>query len=99
LENKLERHIGVPIIKKDYSIIFSTLEAPLEELNFLVCSSALKVLKQMLKVCVDIIPAGNVKRLLHLTADKYKGNKSRAFNLQLHELIWLFFENQSVSSE
>jgi hypothetical protein len=36
------------------------------------------------------------KRLLSLTADKYKGTKSKNFNIQIHEVINLFVLNKSI---
>lgn len=46
-----------------------------------------------------MINFANMKRLLALTADKYKGSKSKTFNIQLHQIITEFYLNRSLSLE
>lgn len=87
------------ITAKDYSQIFHQFESPLEDQNFLVTSATLKVLKNLLILCPVMVSLPNFKRLLFLTADKYKGSKSKTFNIQLHQMLTHFYSNKSVSIE
>lgn len=98
LDAKLTKLQG-SVLAKDYSQIFNHLELPLEDQNFLVVSAIVRVLGRLLRLCPAMIPPANAKRLLALVVDKYKGVKSKTFNIQIHQLVREFVMNRSLSLE
>lgn len=88
-----------PVLSRDYSQVFNHMEFPLEDQNFLVVSAIMRVLGRLLRLCQAMITPGNAKRLLTLLVDKYKGPKSKTFNVQVHQLVKEFVINRSLSLE
>jgi hypothetical protein len=84
---------------KEYNDIFSQIEGTLEDMNFLVTSAVLRVLKILLFLCKNMISFGTIKRLTNLISDKYKGSKSKNYNIQIHQIITEIYLNLSVSLE
>ena len=98
MDSKLAKLSGIAQAK-DYSQLFNHMELPLEDQNFLVVSAIVRVLGRLLRLCPAMIAPSNAKRLLALTVDKYKGPKSKTFNVLIHQLVREFVTNRSLSLE
>jgi hypothetical protein len=68
-------------------------------MNFLVVSTTIRIVKNVLRLCPMMIPPSNAKRILFLAVDKYKGVKSKTFNVQIHQIVKEFVTNMSLSLE